>query len=618
MNLRDYFVMQPEIKQEQKNLFFIKIWNKSKRALRNPPLILSIILFIMLLYLVIGPLVTMVQSSFTLHPRDALFVTDKNAGEFTTYYFFRTFFGNMKKVLFYEPFLNTLVVIFPMSALAVLIGAILAWLVVRTDLPGRRFIAKIAIIPYVLPSWTLALAWINVFKNRTIGGASGILEYLGITVPTWLSFGPLPIIVVMALHYYTFSFLLIGSGLREIDTRLEESALVLGADQKVTMRKIVFPLIVPAVLSGWILTIARGVGSFSAPAFLGRPVNYQVLSTRLYSNLQTGFPGVAYLLALVMILLAVSFIFINQKIIGTRKSFVTITGKAATKNLVKLGKYTTLIRCLVFLFFIIVVFIPIIVLAIETVIKVPGNYSLSNFTLHYWFGESDHKILSGTPGVFQNPVMWRALWNTLKLGVLASFFCAVAGLLIGYTVVRLRGTFLSKALDQISFLPYLVPSIAFGAIYLSLFAKQRAFIIPSLYGTFALLVLVTTVKNLPFATRAGISGMLQLGHEIEEAGIISGASWFTRMKRLILPLQKSGLLSGILLPMVSAMRELSLLIILITPGTHLLTTLTFKYTDYGFYSISNALLLINIFIVLVLTMVVQKITGSDLSKGLGG
>lgn len=213
--------------------------------------------------------------------------------------------------------------------------------------------------------------------------------------------------------------------------------------------------------------------------------------------------------------------------------------------------------------------------------------------------------------------MWQATWNSLKLGLLSSFFCAIAGLLIGYTVVRLRGTFLSKSLDQVSFLPYLIPSIAFGAIYLSLFAKPRGFI-PSLYGTFALLILVTTVKNLPFATRAGISGMMQLGHEIEEAGIIAGAGWFTRMRRLIMPLQKSNLLSGILLPMVSAMRELSLLIILITPGTHLLTTLTFKYTDYGYYSISNALLLINIFVVLILCAIVQKITKSDLSKGLGG
>ncbi|MFW6287945.1 MAG: ABC transporter permease, partial [bacterium] len=175
----------------------------------------------------------------------------------------------------------------------------------------------------------------------------------------------------------------------------------------------------------------------------------------------------------------------------------------------------------------------------------------------------------------------------------------------------------SKIFDQVSFLPYLIPSIALGATYLSLFAKPQGFI-PGLYGTFILLVLITSVKNLPFASRAGISGMMQLGDEIEEAGIIAGAGWFTRMKRLIMPLQRSSILSSILLPLISAMRELSLIIILITPGTQLLTTLTFQYTDYGFYSISNALLLINIFIVLILTILVQKITGADMAEGLGG
>ena len=608
--------MQQAARQPTRKLFFVRMWNITKKGFSNPPFILSVFLLIALLYLVIGPLFTMIQSAFTLHPRDALFVAGE-AGEFTTHYFVRTFFSRMRTVLFFEPFLNTLLVIFPMSALALLIGGVLAWLVVRTDLPGRRMIAKLAIIPYTLPSWTLALAWITLFKNRRIGGAAGILEWMGFKLPDWLSFGPIPIIVVMALHYYPFSFLLIGGALRDIDTRLEESALVLGADTKVIMRRIVFSLVTPAVLSSWILTLARGLGSFGAPNILGRPVNFQVLSTRLYSNMQTGSPGEGYLLAIVMIIMAVSFLYLNQKVIGTRKGYVTITGKAATKSIIRLGKYKTLISFCVYLFLFCVVVVPLLVLGIETIVMTPGNYSLSNFTTHFWIGKSDPAILSGQPGVLRDPQMWQSLWNTLKLGFLASLSCAIAGLLIGYTVVRLRGRWLSNILDQLSFLPYLVPSIAFGATYLSLFAKPRLFL-PSLYGTFTLLIVVSMVKNLPFATRAGISGMMQLGHEIEEAGIVAGASWLTRMRRLILPLQRSGLLNGILLPMVSAMRELSLIIILITPGTHLLTTLTFKFTDYGYYSVSNALLLINIALVLVSTVIVQKITKDDLSKGLGG
>lgn len=192
--------MQQAARQPTRKLFFVRMWNITKKGFSNPPFILSVFLLIALLYLVIGPLFTMIQSAFTLHPRDALFVAGE-AGEFTTHYFVRTFFSRMRTVLFFEPFLNTLLVIFPMSALALLIGGVLAWLVVRTDLPGRRMIAKLAIIPYTLPSWTLALAWITLFKNRRIGGAAGILEWMGFKLPDWLSFGPIPIIVVMALHY---------------------------------------------------------------------------------------------------------------------------------------------------------------------------------------------------------------------------------------------------------------------------------------------------------------------------------------------------------------------------------------------------------------------------------
>lgn len=603
--------------REVEFLFLESNWNRFRRIIANPPLILSIVLLILLIYLVIAPLFSMVESSLTLSSRDSIYVVGEQVGDFTNYYLKRTFVGNMSDILFYQPLRNTLMVSFAMSILALFIGSILAWLVVRTDLLFKQIIANLAIIPYVLPSWTLALAWITVFKNRRLGGASGMLEYLGIDLPDWISFGPIPIIIVMALHYYPFTFLLIGSALRSLDPTLEEAALVLGANRRVAIRRIVFALITPAIFSAWLLTISRGIGTFAAPSFLGLPVNYHLLSTKLYSNLLTGSPGVSYIIAVVMIAVSSLFIFLNQRIIGKRKSYVTVTGKAFQPKLVALKKWRYLVTSLVIIFLILVVFLPIFVLGIDTVMKVAGNYSFSNFTLHSWLGKSDPNIAYGEPGILRNPYVLGALWNSIKLGVSVAFFCGISGLLIGYTVVRLRGSKLSTILDQISFFPYLIPSIAFGAIYLSLFAQPRGFI-PSLYGTFTLLVLVTTVKNLPFATRAGISGMMQLGHEIEEAGIIAGASWFTRMRRLIFPLQSSNITSGMQLPLITAMRELSLLLILITPNTRLLTTVTFRYTDYANYSMANAVLLLNIFIVLAMIYLLKKFTGSDLTKGLGG
>lgn len=118
--------------------------------------------------------------------------------------------------------------------------------------------------------------------------------------------------------------------------------------------------------------------------------------------MQTGSPGEGYLLAIVMIIMAVSFLYLNQKVIGTRKGYVTITGKAATKSIIRLGKYKTLISFCVYLFLFCVVVVPLLVLGIETIVMTPGNYSLSNFTTHFWIGKSNPSILSGQPGVLRD------------------------------------------------------------------------------------------------------------------------------------------------------------------------------------------------------------------------
>ena len=138
----------------------------------------------------------------TLHSRDTLRVFGKRPGEFTTYYLKRVFASDISSVLFYEPLMNTLIISFLMSVLAISIGTTIAWFVTRTDLPFKRFISNTAVVPFILPSWTLSLAWLTIFKNRTIGGTTGILEYFGVQLPDWISYGPLPIIITMALHYY--------------------------------------------------------------------------------------------------------------------------------------------------------------------------------------------------------------------------------------------------------------------------------------------------------------------------------------------------------------------------------------------------------------------------------
>jgi iron(III) transport system permease protein len=162
-----------------------------------------------------------------------------------------------------------------------------------------------------------------------------------------------------------------------------------------------------------------------------------------------------------------------------------------------------------------------------------------------------------------------------------------------------------------------MPSMAFGAIYLSMFAKQN-FFIPSLYGSFALLVLVGSVKYLPFASRSGMNAMLQLSNEIEEAGLIVGIPWWKRMTKIIFPIQKSSFLSGYLLPFISCMRELSLFVLLIVPSTRILTTMLFQYNEKGWSQYANAINLLIVFIVLLFNTIINKLTGASIDKGIGG
>ena len=586
----------------------------------TPQRVLSVIFLVVLTYLVIVPLFLMLRETFIVHPLERFQIPGSRVGDFTLAHWQRTFASENAYAFFYKPLLNTLQISLGLSLLALAIGGTLAWLVVRTDLPWKGVISNAAIIPYVMPSWTLALAWITLFKNQRIGGDQGIFTALtGIATPDWFAYGLFPITITLALHYFPFGFMLIGGALHNIDAQLEESAELLGASRATLLRRVVIPLVLPAIFSTFLLTFSRGLGTFGTPAFLGGPVREFVLSTTLYANLIGQRPGIGYLAAFVMILLGVLVLYMDHKIIGTRRSFVTISGKGARAGMVALGRWRWPIAVAVMGFIVAVIAVPIVALAIDTVMLRPGTYAWSNFTWHYWIGEASLAIGLGTGelGILRNTQLMGALGNTMKLALVVALLTGVLGTLVGYAIVRMRGTWVSQALDQMSFLPYLMPSIALGSIFLALFAIPRG-PIPSLYGTFWLLVIACTVSYLPYAVKAGVSAMRQVGPELEEAAIMAGAGWWTRMRRVLFPVQKSTYFSGMLLPFISVTRELSLLILLVTPATQLATTITLRYTDRGWYPYTNGMVLLLVIIVISSTMISRKLMKTDLAKGLGG
>lgn len=596
----------------------MKIVFKFKSFFKKPQNIILVVLLLALGYLTLFPMFSMIKDTVTVHVSEARRL-QLTAGSFTLDHWMKVLFDKNSFQLFYRPFLNSLVTSLAACFVSLVFGGTFAWFITRTNLRWKKLLSSLFIFPYIMPSWTLALAWINIFKNSLVGGSQGLFTALtGIVTPNWLAYGAFPISLVTGLHYAPFAYIMIGGILRNADANLEEAAQLLGTTRRRMLFKITIPMIMPAVLSTFLLVFSSAMSSFAVPSFLGLPVRYQVLTMQLYRTMDGVAPGQGYAMALIMILISVGILAFNQRVIGVRKNYTTVTGKSSQIALVNLKKGRTPISCILVFLIIMVSVFPLITFALESLIKVPGNYSLSNLTLSFWIGKDNGAIItSGEPGLLLNPALWKALWNSIKLSVVCAVSAGTLGFLAGYGIVRSKGTRLSKIVDSLAFFPYLMPAMAFSAIYLSMFSVRRL-LLPSLYGTFFILALIGTVKYMPFASRSGINSMMQLSNQIEEAGEIVGISWFKRMTRLVIPIQKSSFVSGYLLPFISCMRELSLFVLLCTPQNRVLTTLLYYYNEKGWSQYSNGLNLLIVIIVIFVNWLVNKTTGASIDKGIGG
>ena len=587
------------------------------RWLTTPRVILSLIMLFLMFYMVIIPLYRMFETTLTWQLHDLTRVPDAEVGGFTLFHYIRMLTGVLGKIYMYTPLQHSLTIATGATLLALLIGGSLAWLVVRTDLPGRKLINQLAVVPYIMPSWTLAQAWLVFFKNRLSGGTPGVFEYLaGHSPPNWLSYGPVPIMICSALHYYTFFFLFVSAALMSIDSNLEEAGELVGASRTRILRKITFPLVMPAILSGVIMTFSKVMGTFGGPNILGTPVRYYVVATMIRGSIGVGDKADALVLAIVLILFSMTVITLNQRLVGTRKSYETIGGRGFVAQVTKLGRMKNVVRIAVITFQILVIAVPLGLLIYSTLMLQDGNYSLSNLSLQHWIGERGTIYNHGEPGVLRNPKIYKTAWNSIRLSLWTAFFTALLGVLLGYAIVKGRGTRLSKLVEQLAFIPYVIPGIAFGAVYIAMFIKPLG-PIPALYGTFALLVVVSVAKHIPYSSRSGVSAMMQVGRELEEAAQISGANVWRRFLRIIFPLTSSGFVSGFLLTFITTMRELSLIILLVTPDTQVLASQTMFYIENGDGQMANVVILILIALVAAGNFIISRFRGGSLKKGLG-
>ena len=595
------------------------VWNKILTFLSKPHNVILLLMGIVVTVTTIAPVVAIVEDTFKIHPGTIDAHLTGQVSGYTLVNYIDLFTSNLAKTNLWSPLLNTLYLAVGTCVVSILFGGVFAFLVTRTNLAWRKYLSSIFIFPYIMPQWTLAVVWQNLFNSNAVTGTSnGLLAAtLGVQMPLWWCKGLFPSLVVLGLHYAPFAYILIGGIFRNMDANLEEAATILDTPKWKTMCKITLPMVKPAILSTILLVFGSSMGSYPVPHYLG----LTTLSTK-YVSLNSKYTGEASILAIIMMVFGVAIMLLNQMSLHSRKNYTTVTGKSGQTskiNLGKVGKYVIALVLVVVTFFTSI--FPIVSFAFETFLPNPGDYSFlytgdtANLTTKWWLTSENitENGMYGQKGILYNDTIWNAFKGTILVSVACALLAGTIGTLIGYAVSKNRRSKGANYVNAMAFLPYLMPSIAVGAAFFILFSNEHV----NLFNTYSLLIIVGTIKYIPFASRSSLNSMLQLSGEIEEAAIIQDIPWIKRMTRIIIPIQKSSIISGYMLPFMTCLRELSLFMLLCTQGFILSTTLDY-FDEMGLYAFSSGINLILIVTILVCNTIVNKVTGASLDKGIGG
>ena len=593
--------------------------NKVKTFFSKPHNVILLLMGIVLTFSTVAPIIAIVEDTFKIHAGtiDA-YLTGQSSG-YTAVNYIDLFTSSMARSNLWNPLLNTVWLAVGTCVVSILFGGLFAFLITRTNLAWRKYLSSIFIFPYIMPQWTLAVVWQNLFNSNAVTGTSnGLLAATaGITMPIWWCKGLFPSVVVLGLHYAPFAYILIGGIFRNMDANLEEAATILDTPKWKIMCRVTLPMVKPAILSTILLVFGSAMGSYPVPHYLG----LTTLATK-YVSMNSKYTGEASILAIIMMIFGVAIMLLNQLSLQSRKNYTTVTGKSgqiSKINLGRVGRYVIALILVVVTFFTSI--FPIVSFAFETFLPNPGDYSFlytgdtKNLTTKWWTTSENvtENGMYGQKGILHNETIWHAFRGTIWVSVCCALLAGTIGTLIGYAVSKNRRSKWANYVNSVAFLPYLMPSIAVGVAFFILFSNEHV----NLFNTYTILIIVGTIKYIPFASRSSLNSMIQLSGEIEEAAIIQDIPWIKRMTRIIIPIQKSSIISGYLLPFMTCLRELSLFMLLCVQGFILSTTLDY-FDEMGLYAFSSGINLILIITILVCNTLVNKVTGASLDKGIGG
>jgi len=495
---------------------------------------------------------------------------------------------------FYSLFFNSLIYALGVSLFTFLIGTTLAWICERTNTPGRRLFAVLAVAAYIIPGVLLTISWILLLSPRI-----GLLNNLLITL-FGLAESPLTIysywgmIWTASVHLYPLNFLIMSAAFRSMDSSLEEAAWAAGANNFTCLRQITLKVLRPALLSTMLILFIRGIESFEVPALIGIPARIYVFTTKIYEA-ASGFPpalGLAGANASILLFISVLGVFLYQKMTAQNESFTTITGKGFRPRIIDLGRGKYLVSAGCILFFMVTLLLPVLALlgtsfSRHMVALTPEAFK--NFSLEeYRF-------------VLSYPIITRAFRNSVILAAGSATVVMFLTSIIAWITVRTKipGRWM---LDALTFIPIAIPGVIMGVSMIFVYLTLP---IP-IYGTLWILLVAYVTLYLPYGIRVASATMMQIHRELEEASTASGASWAQTFFRIVLPLLLPGFLSGWIYVAIISLRELSASIFLVGQGTEVLSTVVFSLWDGGSISSVAALGVLMTFFLIVLALIVQR------------
>ena len=460
---------------------------------------------------------------------------------------------------------------------AFLVGGVLAWMNERTNTPFKTLFFALSLVPLIIPGILFTVAWIFLASPK-IGLINIALQHLFDTKHVFVNvYSMWGMIWVDGLHYSPMAFLLMSATFRSMDPALEESALMSGASVLQTAWRITLKLAWPAIFATVLILFVRAIESFEVPALLGLPVGIHVFTSAIYHAIHQ-YPsqvGLACAYGVTLLLITTAGIYFQSRLSGKGGKYSTITGKGFRPRPIDLGRWRYLTAAIFIAYFLLIVVLPFLVLVWSSLQKFytpPSLAALQNLTLDPYRFIFNYAPLTG------------AVWNTSVLAIAsATVIMLVTSVICWITVkTKLPGRWL---LDTLASVPLMFPGIVLGLAILIFYLNVKI----GVYGTLWILFIAYLTRFLPYGMRYNTNSMLQIHKELEESAAMSGASWATTFRRVLLPLLKPGLIAGWIYIVIVSTRELSTSILLYSPGTEVVSVVIWELWENGQYVELSAL-----------------------------